>query len=115
MRGGRRGLVRRAGGRASVGSSARRARRRLSESGTDRSELDVAEDDVGVGVVGLDVWGSTGGGGASSTGDTGRSGVRRNRVVRVEPEHLRFIIIPKRQNQYCPRLESAPYVSIEQA
>jgi hypothetical protein len=64
------------------------------------TKLDVGEDDLSIGVVGLDVLGSTRGGGAGSTSDTGGGGVSVDGVgLRVEPEHLGVVVVPDGEDE----------------
>ena len=72
----------------------------LVEGGADRAELDVGEDDAGVGELGLDLSGDTGGGCASTTGDTGLFGVGGGGVGRVEPQHVDAVVVPERHDEH---------------
>ena len=64
------------------------------EGRADVTVLDVRENDLGVRALGLDLGGDTGGGGAGAAGNTGRGGVLVGRVVGVEPEHARSVVVP---------------------
>ena len=88
----------RVGGGASAGG-------RAAKSGTDGTELDVGVGDLGVRGVGLNVRGSTGGGRAVATSDTGRGRVRSGRVVGVEPEHVRLVVVPDGHDEDHTRVE----------
>lgn len=64
----------------------------LGEGRVDGAELDVGVDDVGVGVLGLDVGGGARGGGAGAA--SGARGGRVGGVGRVEPEHVDGVVVP---------------------
>jgi hypothetical protein len=67
----------------------------LVESGANRTELDVGEDNAGVGAVGLKVGRLARGGRASATGNTRLAGVSGGGVARVEPKHVDCVVIPE--------------------
>lgn len=73
----------------------------------DFAELDVGEEDLGVGLIGLDVLGVSGCDRASATSDTRLVWVGISRVVGVEPEHVGEVVVPDGHNKdvsLCQRL-----------
>jgi len=78
-------------------------RRGVSVGAVDRAELDVRIDDLGAGVVGLNIAWDTGRRGAGAASNTGRRGCLVERVVAVKPEHVGLVVIPDGQHE-CARL-----------
>ena len=75
------------------GQDKRRTYRLVSR--TDRTDLDVGEDDGRIGALALDRGGVAGGRRAGAAGDTRLGRVLVEGVVGVEPEHLGLVVVPE--------------------
>lgn len=71
----------------------------LVESRADGTELDVGEDNAGVGRVLLKVLRLARGGRAGTTGNSGLAGVSSGGVAGVEPEHVDGVVVPERHDE----------------
>lgn len=71
--------------------------------GVNGTELDVAEGDSSVGLLGLDIAGLARGGGTSTASSTDLVG--SNGVGRVEPEHVGGVVIPDREDESHASIE----------
>ena len=80
-----------------------------SEGRVDGAELDVGESNGGVGGVGLDVRGHTGGGRASTT--LGTEGGRGGGVGGVEPEGVGRVVVPERHDEDHTSLHGSAHLS----
>jgi hypothetical protein len=71
----------------------------LVEGRADGAELDVGEDNAGVGAVRLKIRRLARGSRASTTGDTRLAGVGSGGVAGVEPEHVDRVVVPERHDE----------------
>ncbi|KAJ8109446.1 hypothetical protein OPT61_g7451 [Boeremia exigua] len=71
----------------------------LVEGGADGAELDVGEDNAGVGRVALDVNGAAGASGAGTAGNTGLVRVGVGGEGGVEPQHVDGVVVPQAHDE----------------